>query len=154
MAHVGRLYPLHFRRDLATDVFDNKKAFGKRYDVGAAFIGGTVGGPLTGMRIRVNPVDERTFNGAKWQSTYVPVSGHLIRYVIECSLSKGFPTNIVRVKVEDLSLGNLVEANALRSKNAGYGLIEAKQLYSGPTHPTLLSTDGPNILFQLFVVGW
>jgi hypothetical protein len=154
MAHIGKNYRLHFRRDLGTGISNNNRSLAWSYTVGAADIGGTVGGPLTSMNVLVEPVDERTFNGAKWQSAYQTISGRQIRYVIECSTANGFPTNVCRVRVEDSLLGNLVEANAVRIQNQDYGFIEAKQLYSGPTHPALLSTNGPNILFQMRFVPW
>lgn len=154
MAHVGRYYRLHFRRDLATDVGNNNKAWARAYDVGAAFLSGTVGNLLVNSRFRVTAINERTFNGAMWQSNLLPLAGRLIRYQIECSSAAGFPLVMARVRVIDQTLGNLIEVNANRSDNANYQTVEAKRLYSGPSNPALLNTDGPNVLFQLFFVGW
>lgn len=154
MAHVGKFYELHFRRDLGTQIVRNAESFARRYDVGAAFLGGSVGNALVNGRFRCNAVDERSYSGAKWLSNFFPAGGRLVRYILDCSTPSGFPDTMMRVTVEDQSAGVLIAVDALRVENATYGFIEAKKITIPATHPLLLSTDGPNALFQMTFVGW
>jgi hypothetical protein len=154
VAHIGKDYELHFRRDLGTQIANNRNSFAKRYDVGAAFLGGSVGNALVNDLFRCNAFNEHTFNGATWQSNFFPAGGRLVRYVLECSLNSGFKETMLRVTVEDQIVGNLIVVDAIRNKNAGYATIEANDIVVPATHPLLLSTDGPNALFQAFAVRW
>lgn len=46
MAHIGKDYRLHFRRDTATPLGDNRFAWGCKYNWSLHGLGGVIGGPL------------------------------------------------------------------------------------------------------------
>lgn len=154
MAHVGRFYQLHFRRDLSIDTGNNNRGYAHAYDVGWSDITGIVGGPMTGDFVRCNAVAETSFNGAKWESAIFPAGGHLIRYTVETSLATGWPRNSARITVTDLTVGTLLAVNCVRVVGDDLGLIEGTEIETSPSHPPLLDTIGPNVLCQMFAVGW
>ena len=154
MAHIGRFWELHFRRDLGIDLTNNNRGLARAYTVGASGWGGTVGGPLTSSFIRCDAVDELTFNGALWRSPFQNIGGRLIMYELETSISAGYPDYIMKVTVIDLAVGILVANRALRIPRADMGFIEAKQNYTAPTHPTILHANSPSDFFQAAAVRW
>lgn len=154
MAHIGRFYELHFRRDYSIDVGNNDRGYARRYDTGCAFLTGTIGGPLTSIRVRCNPVDEKSFQGLKWESGFFPAGGHLVKYKIETSQATDFPRNSARITIIEITLGTLLAVNFVRIPRLNLGLIEGKEIYTSATNPPLLDTVGPNVLFQMFSVGW
>jgi hypothetical protein len=154
MAHVGKFYPVHFRRDLGIDLNDNRAGYAKRYDVRMGSCSGTVGNVLDHLFLRCNPIDEKTFNGAKWQSSFIPAAGHLIRYTIEASSAVDYPRNSLRLTVEDQLLGMLAQFNAVRVVGRALNNVSGLELYAGPTHPELFNRAGVSWGFEAIAVGW
>lgn len=154
MAHTGKFYRLHFRRDLGIDTRINAESYAKEYLVQLGDAKGTVGSNLAGRRIKCSAVDELTFIGAKWQSEWFVSNGHMVRYVLETSEATGWPDITTRLSIFDQTVGLLVAINATRVPRLPLGRIDGADIFTPPTHPPLLDKLGSRMSFLATFVGY
>jgi len=154
MAHVGKYYPVHFRRDLNLDLFSNTFGIARAYGCQSQHFTGSVGSALNSRRLIANAVDEPTFQLANWLSEYELVAGRQVRFNIESSVVFGFPQLLMRVAVEDQSLGILGYGSVLRTTfTTGYNQVHAYWVPTFP-YPALFSGSVGLSRWDLRAVEW
>jgi hypothetical protein len=77
MAHLGKRYPLAFRRDLAYDVGSNQSAWGRAYWFEAPFLGGSIPAAMSLATLPLVEVPPAGFY-ALWESGWRPVAGRSV----------------------------------------------------------------------------
>lgn len=137
MAHVGRDYPVHFRRDLNLVVTNNRRGYARAYDCFANDKSGSIGLALNRQAMHVHAVDETTFEFAKWTQDYQPVAGFNVKFTIELSPTKGDVYKGPSLEIRERSIGILATYSALVPGTAGYSTITWNVDLASLTHPTL-----------------
>lgn len=138
MAHAGKYYPVHFRRDLNLNQSTNNFGLARAYAVRSSLYTGTVGVPLNSKRIICHAVDEPTFQFAKWESEWFTCGTRTVRWLLECSLAKGYPTELMRVQIFDQVIGLLGYSSIITANHLTYRNLAGAWVQASSTHPDLL----------------
>lgn len=80
MAHVGVIYPVHWRRDIALNLTNYRVAYGRAYSVTVDGKSGSLGLAMQGVPFYAHAQDETTFTFARWQDAYKSFHGRDIRW--------------------------------------------------------------------------
>lgn len=105
MAHKGKAYPVALRRDVSLNVRTYRFALASQYDI--TFIGtdGTVGGPMSGLVVRVTEAPDPSPILIRWNSVQMHISGHDVTIRVDAEVS-GLPQqNFMRCSCVDSTLG-------------------------------------------------
>lgn len=80
MAHSGKTYPVHFRRDLNINSTTNNTGWPRAFGLTSDNAFGTVGSNLLGHRWVCIARDEPTYPGLLYESEYITISGRDIMF--------------------------------------------------------------------------
>lgn len=147
MAHAGKNYPVHFRRDWSLDVPNYNQAAGRGYRFIAGDTFGTVGLWLRSNLVDCIAYEETSFQGLKWRSHWTPAAGRSIRVQMETSIANGFPGFFWRGEVIDSVKGTIGKFSGKAAGFSNYKIISG--LWDAQFHPepdlfgaSTLSTHG------------
>lgn len=115
MAHTGKQYPVHFRRDFNYNLDNFVLGYARAYFVHWVQYFGSIADDVGRTEFRCDAIDETTFNGLMWKSGTYVVDGHQLYTVIRTTVSDGWPDNQCAFELWDLSHGLLVTAKAPHS---------------------------------------
>lgn len=111
MAHAGKRYPVHFRRDFNLNVTTNSVGIAKAYALTSQSGFGVVGQALPGKRFVCITRDETTFPGAIWESESQSVGGRDISILIVCDPAKVNSGIVAMLQMIDSSAGAIGQAS-------------------------------------------
>lgn len=137
MAHVGKFYPVHFRRDLNLRVTNNRGGYARAYDAFANDKGGTVGVALNRKAMHCHAVDEKTFEFAKWTQPFQPIAGFNVRFTIVLTPTQGDVDVGPLLIIEERSLGVLARYETLPSGALGYSVFDFMLIPGSITTPAV-----------------
>lgn len=80
MAHAGKAYPVHFRRDLNVNSVTNNEGWPRAFGLISSNGQGEVGLHLAGNRWVCIAQQEKTFHGLLYESQYITVNGHDVMF--------------------------------------------------------------------------
>ena len=80
MAHKGKQYPVHFRRDFNLDVSTNNIGIAKGYSLACHDCSGSVGVVLSTRLVHCKAVDETTFQGLKYESSVMHIGSRFVQF--------------------------------------------------------------------------
>lgn len=153
MAHLGKVYPVHFRRDFNLNVTNNGAGFAKAYNCFFAGASGTIGAEL-----RVKPLvciakDETTFAGMKWESNFEPRAGYYVKFVA-ATIFPPTPNDIlIRGELTEQTLGSLGVATFGALNQFVYNSLNMHWDPLSLTHPALFAM-GSTQFTQFDRVRW
>ncbi len=124
MAHRGKTYPVHFRRDWNLGVTNNSKGFAKGYYVFTPGGFGSLGAALKGKKFTCVTFDELTFSGLKWKSAKQSVGGVQMRCEMTTSIAQGFPIAVATGQIIADGIGVLINFRGPQPVNFNYGSLK------------------------------
>lgn len=154
MAHIGRFYPVHFRRDLNLDLTNNNRGYAKYYVAGCNGLAGIIGAYLVNNLVRCLAVEELTFKLAKWKSANIVHGGRTFHYELTVTTAMGFPDNAIRIEVIDHAFGMVLRKDVPRFPRQQFTLIDASLFGATAPNPTLLQVSSSNAGCQLRALLW
>ena len=107
MAHLGKVYPVHFRRDFNLNVQNNSVGFAKAYNHFFAGASGTIGVALQTKPLVCIAQDETTFAGMKWDSGWQPRAGYSVKFSCETTFPPGAADILVSGELREQVIGIL-----------------------------------------------
>jgi len=102
MAHIGKLYKLQFRRDLA-NVTDNRNAYPEAMLFKEDNMDGPIGLAIGAHRVLLVNVAKNNQPPMKWVSSPATVAG--VTYTVTFSLSDPFDTSSTNVDLQVVNVG-------------------------------------------------
>lgn len=137
MAHVGKLYPVAFRRDYNLDVGNNRVGFARGYSFGTENIFGLIGQHMPGRIWNLIAVNETTEPGIKWESDPQSIEGYDVH--VEMSTMDDAATFGIKTLLKIIASGVGDLANMRAAPPGGLGYAQVNGGYgSGPfPHPDL-----------------
>lgn len=120
MAHVGKLYPVAFRRDWSTDVRTFRRAMARDYFLFDHNSSGTIGGHITDKLLRAIEVDPFTVDVPRWEIEPTRVNGRMVYGFLECTTQAPQGWMQWRAEMFDTIQGSLVRGSGGISTAFGY----------------------------------
>lgn len=137
MAHVGMFYPVHFRRDLNWNCFNNSNGLPRAWKVTFDNKGGTVGIGLQGKTLYALAASEETFQYADWEGDFKPIAGHQVRLQLELTATEGEVGKGPSLRLIDQSKGILAHYKPFIGPTRSYGEITLQWDEAIQPHPEL-----------------
>jgi hypothetical protein len=105
MAHKGKAYPVALRRDVSLNTPTYRFALPHQYDITSIGTAGTVGGPMSGLVVRVTEKPDPSPILIRWDSVQMHISGHDVTIRIDAEVSGSPAQNFLRCSCVDATLG-------------------------------------------------
>jgi hypothetical protein len=137
MAHVGKFYPVHFRRDLNLNISNNNAGYPRAYDCFANDKQGSLGLYLNRVPFHCHAVSERTFQFAKWDQDYQYVRGFYVKFTLTLSGGRQDVYDGPGLVIRERSLGILATYLKRVAGTAGYKQLVLQLDIGSITHPTV-----------------
>lgn len=115
MAHSGKQYPVHFRRDFNINLTNFMFGYAKAYFFFWQAYAGDLGVAVGHQEFRCDAVDETSFNGLKWRSPVYVINGHQVYTELRTTVADGWDFIQQIAELWDLSHGLLVNVKALQN---------------------------------------
>jgi len=110
MAHVGKLYPVHFRRDFSLDLTSYRFAMPKAFWLRSFQTSGVVGNLLSNKVLPCIEVNALTSVNAEWQSDVINLGGRMVHATINTISGWNTPTRILEAEIFDAVQGSIGKA--------------------------------------------
>lgn len=153
MAHLGKLYPVHFRRDWSTQLRSYRSAFARRYVLLFDDSAGTIGSHVDDARPLFVAVDERTRDVPRWEVAPTNINGRIVTGFIECTQVNIQGEMEWRCEMFDSVQGSLVRATGGYAVNRRYRMMAARWDPAYFPHPSLWSSS-PGNFWNLAALKW
>lgn len=153
MAHLGKNYPVHLRRDWAPDVSNFNAAHARDYMFTSRSSSGTIGGSIPNSGIRCKAYNERTLDVPEWRSAPTNVNGRSV--IIVAKLTTRHPLGFMQnhVEVFDAIQGSVARGDGVQAGANGYRILAGHYDQSWQPHPALF-TSSPGVVWNLEAVPW
>lgn len=153
MAHVGKKYPVAFRRDWSTQVSSYQLAMARDYFFVAPSASGTIGGHLIGKVLRAIERDATTVVVPIWRSDPTNINGRSV--TIEVTLTSQDPFGVMqnRLEIFDAIQGSVARATGITGATSGYRILAGHFDQTWQPHPTLFSTT-IGVIWNLIAAEW
>lgn len=115
MAHTGKQYPVHFRRDFNINLQNYVLGYARAYFFFWQGYAGDLGVAVGHQEFRCDAVDETSFNGLKWRSPVYVLDGHQVYTELRTTVADGWDHIQQVAELWDLSHGLLVNTAALQN---------------------------------------
>jgi len=89
MAHIGNVWPVHFRRDFNLNATNNRFGWANRYLAVASVLGTGFGPVLNGAQFLCDPQPQPRLDELAWQSPYKLLGLFFYRATLLCQIVKG-----------------------------------------------------------------
>lgn len=141
MAHLGKDYPVHFRRDWSPDVGNYRIAHARDYFFICRSASGTIGGSLPVAGIRCKAFNERTADVPEWRSAPTNVNGRSVTVII--TLTSLQPSNVMgnRIEIFDAIQGSVARGTGVTAATSGYRILAGHFDQSWKPHPALFDSS-------------
>lgn len=139
MAHSGRVYPVAFRRDFNLNVVTNNTGIAAGYNFATQGLSGSVGSFLNGHLWPCVAYDQSTYNGIKWKSPTLNLSGRHVVISFELGTMDGLSTTFASGRVTDSLLGDLGDFNFGVPTNQSYKQVPGRWVDFSWTNPSILA---------------
>lgn len=146
MAHSGKIYPVHFRRDLNTNSRNNSTGFAKAYGLTSENAQGDVGSRLAGRRWLCIAVDERTYPGLHYVSDYQTIAGRDIRFELVGDQNTWNANPAMLGEIRDRLLGHLGSFGNGYGTSGRYESGTGSYRFFDEPHPELFRVISPTIV--------
>ncbi len=141
MAHVGKKYPLAFRRDLAFGINNNQQGWGRAYYFLAPLVGGSIPPAMVVMALVCTERDPGSFH-ALWESEETVLAGRrLVARMIIDNTTRVPESNEARWELHDSVRGFIGKGRVIGRLGDTYGIID------------LILENGPDPAPDLWNVG-
>ena len=137
MAHVGKFYPVHFRRDLSLNLRQFDAKYARAYNTIVLQAEGTLGIKLNGKSLYVHEKDGPTFEMAKWESEFTTVAGRSVAWLAVIAPGVGDPETGPEWQLIDSVLGSLARYRPYLPPPISYVDLPARLVPGSITHPTV-----------------
>lgn len=137
MAHTGKFYPVHFRRDLNYNCRTNNRGLPRAWKITFDNKGGTVGIALQGKTLYALAASERSFLYADWEGDFKPVAGRMIRLQFQITDIEGEVGKGPSLRIIDSVHGTLALYKPFIVHLTSYGEITLQWDESVQPHPEL-----------------
>lgn len=145
MAHIGKNYPVHFRRDCNLGCKSNRVGYPKGFVIRTTPQPGLIGSNWNGRRFLCIAVNEDSLTELRWESEELNIVGRWVRCVCWLPISEVNEGPLVRWEFFDRIKGSICRGGAAvpgggQRNNASGGL----EVFYSP-HPELWSGFAPSI---------
>lgn len=107
MAHIGKKYPVHFRRDANFDVTNYSIGFGQRYTLFVGGVTGSIGSVVGGLFLDAETPHSRIHDLPEWASAPLVVGTDVV-VIRAYTVFEGPPQNmVVYMDVNSFDLGKV-----------------------------------------------
>lgn len=153
MAHAGKYYPLHLRRDWAPDLTNFSRAHAKDYYLFSPSSFGTIGDHLSHNELRAREYLPVVSEPPEWRSDWTLVNGRLVRIIVKLTSVHplGFMGN--SFEIFDSVQGSVARATGGVSTVGGYASLAGHYDQTWKPHPTLFDSS-PGTIWNLNAVPW
>jgi len=123
VAHSGKRYPVHFRRDFNLNSRTNNVGFGRGYRFSTQGCLGDVGLVLSHTALNCTDVDAKTFDGLKWESTPRTLGGRLVHVQIVITWDKVNKRLLQAGQLIDSVKGTIGKFSGIVPQSGEYGQL-------------------------------
>jgi len=137
VAHVGRDYPVHLRRDLNLNCFNNRNGLPRAWSCTFDNKGGSIGLALNGKTMFCHAQDESTFEFAKWIGDYETHASRNVRLEVFLTSTQGEVGKGPWLYIRDKVYGNIAVYKSFVANLTAYGEIAMQWDETFRPHPEL-----------------
>jgi len=141
MAHVGKFYPVMFRRDFNLNITNNRNGYARAYDGFANDKGGPIGLALNTKPMHCHVVDEHSTTKIVWSQDYQPVAGFNVKFTFSLAITRAAIYAGPSLEIRERSLGILATYSTRVVGTAGYKSLVLQLDAGSVTHPTFYSDN-------------
>jgi len=154
VAHVGKIYRLHFRRDLSLQVSNNRNGLSFEYDVELIGVTGSIGSTLNTRTIRLHQTGPLDGSVAFWTSGDFVNTGHLLRYDLHTVLNGAHTGINIRLVITDSALGKIWEQEGSLTHQPDYAAWSASAGDIVFQHPPQMTQAPSGGFMTIVAVRW
>jgi hypothetical protein len=137
MAHSGRVYPVHFRRDWNLDVFNNNRGYGRGYVWSCDGGFGTIGIAMHGLGFNLVAVNEDSADQPIWESAVQTVAGRKIG-IVQSLVYNGTLKRVEHsAQVTDSIVGSLAIYRGIVAAGLSFNQLQMNLDNASVTHPLI-----------------
>jgi len=120
MAHVGKLYPVHFRRDFSLDLTSYRFAMPKAFWLRSLQTSGVVGNLLFNKVLPCIEVNALTSINAEWESDVINLGGRMVHATINTKSGWPYPDQRLQFEIFDGIQGSIGKGELFLRVAGGY----------------------------------
>ena len=139
MAHLGKFYPVHLRRDFSVDLTTYRAAMAKSYWLRSFQTTGVVGNELANKVLALTEANALTSLAAEWESQAVNIGGRIVHATMRTKLPWSDPSRIIEFEIFDSIQGSIGKGEFDWTLTGNYLNWQGRFFASSFVRPLLLS---------------
>lgn len=153
MAHVGKIYPVHVRRDWSTEIFTYRMAAARTYMFITNTCAGTIGGHLGNFELVAEEYMPRAVDIPEWRSPFTLINGRNVQIVLNLTTQNTDGSMQHKMEIFDSIQGSVARGSGTWVPNYKYAQLAGTFDQSWQPRPVLFNLI-PNSSYRFAARKW